>query len=232
MKQITEYLNEAVEPTVWVAIEVTTKDSLDRDKTHTSQRVVSYDTYREMKEKGQTKGYMQIVSLDIISPKCKTKDQAMEYVEQPKREMRKTAIDKKGADYIVYAINIGKFAANGNTKFDWNFWDNVAEFADKGEGTEIYVGKWGMDFLFGAKGSLKVGDKICVVDNDTQKKLTGAPSEVGAAILVKTKEDFVEAYRKAFPDRCKKPSRQFGKVSDGLPWTRFGQMYSIKGVSE
>jgi hypothetical protein len=38
-------------------------------------------------------------------------------------EQRKTPINKGNADYIVYAINIGKFTPTGKTKYDWNLWE-------------------------------------------------------------------------------------------------------------
>ena len=43
---------------------------------------------------------------------------------------------------------------------------------------------------------------------------------------------FRETFRKEWPSICKRPTRAFGKVSDGLPWNRMGQFYSIKGVAE
>ena len=45
MKSLIYYINEQKTNTKWVAIEITTEDN-SNNKTHTSQRVVSYDTYQ------------------------------------------------------------------------------------------------------------------------------------------------------------------------------------------
>lgn len=90
----------------------------------------------------------------------------------------------------------------------------------------------GKSFLCGSPGSLKVGDKVFCVDNDTQKKLSGAPDKIDAVCKCNI-EDFRKVFRETYPEICKSPKRAFGKVSDGLPWTnRMGQIYSIKGVAE
>ena len=57
-------------------------------------------------------------------------------------------------------------------------------------------------------------------------------NRVDAVLSCKSKEDFVEQFRKEFPNMCKRPSVSFGRKIDGIPWADFGQMYSIKGVSE
>ena len=233
MKGIINYINEQKADTKWVAIEITTEDHFS-NKTHTSQRVVSYDTYQELRYNGYTKGMTKIISIDVLGSPSRDKEIAMSYIDAPKRNRRKSEVNKGDADYIVYVISCGKFGPSGNTKFDWNLWDNI----DKTNGAEIYTSKKGNSFLYGAPGSLSVGDKLCCVDNDTLKKIpTGSiPSEVTHVFNIKSKDDFVEQYRKAFPDHCTRPSYQFGRKSDGLPWTngphRFGQIYSIKGVSE
>lgn len=226
MKDIKEFILErAGDSGKWVAIQVTTSDHYYSDKETTSQRVVSYDTYLDMKEKGRTKGYMTIKYLDMLSPVCNNKERAMEYIDVPQKQARKSKINKGDADYIVWCISSGKMNPSGNTKWDWNFWE---EWKD----SEIYIDKrMGGAFLMGAPGSLKVGDTVCCVDNDSQKKLPGAPGKVDAVCKCNL-EDFREAYRKLCPDRCKRPSRQFGRDLDGLPWQRMGQFYSIKGVAE
>lgn len=233
MKSIINYINEQKNDTKWVAIEITTEDHFS-DKTHTSQRVVSYDTYQDLLNKGYTKGSARIISVDILGSPSRDKEVAMSYLDAPKRSKRKSEVNKGDADYIVYVINCGKFSSTGKTKFDWNIWDNIAET----NGADIYTNVVGTTFLYGAPGSLKVGDKLCCVDNDTLKKIAyySIPCEVAHVFNVKSKDDFVEQYRKAFPDQCTRPSTQFGKKSDGLPWSsgryKFGQIYSIKGVSE
>jgi hypothetical protein len=224
MRDITVFLNEAAEKE-WVAISVTTAADHYHSKDSTSQRVVSYDTYREMQDKGRTKGYMTIKHIEKLSPICKSKEVAMEYIDVPQKKMKKGKIDKKGADYIVWCISSGSMNPSGKTKWDWNLWDEQKD-------AEIYMGDYGRSFLFGAPGSLKVGDTLFCVDNDTQKKLAGAPKKVEAVCKCNL-EDFRKVYRETYPDCCKSPKRAFGKVSDGLPWTnRMGQFYSIKGVAE
>lgn len=226
MKDINEYiLEKAGDSGKWVAIEITTAADYYHSKDTTSQRVVSYDTYLDMKEKGRTKGYMTIKYLDMLSPVCRSKDDAMTYIDVPEKKARKSKINKGNADYIVWCISSGSMNPSGNTKWDWNFWE---EWKD----SEIYMGDHGRSFLMGAPGSLKVGDTLFCVDNDSQKKLPGAPDKV-EAICKCNLEDFRKVYRETYPDCCKKPSRQFGKDSDGLPWQRrMGQFYSIKGIAE
>lgn len=224
MKDIKQYINEAAQNKQWVAIEVTTAADHYHSKDSTSQRVVSYDTYLDMKENGHTKGMMTIKYIEKLSPVCNTKEQAMEYIDVPQKKARTSKIDKKGADYIVWCISSGSMNPSGKTKWDWNFWE---EWKDN----EIYFSDYGRSFLIGAPGSLKVGDKVFCVDNDTQKKLAGAPNKIEAVCKCNI-DDFRETFRKEWPSICKHPTRAFGKVSDGLPWGKMGQFYSIKGVAE
>jgi len=224
MKDITTFINESAEKK-WVAISVTTDADYYHPKETTSQRVVSLDTYQDMKDKGQTKGYMTIKYIEKISPVCKTKEEAMEYIDAPSKKPRKSEINKGDADYIVWCISSGTMNPSGKTKWDWNFWD---EWKDN----EIYMGDGGRSFLMGAPGSLKKGDKVCCVDNDTEKKLSGAPKKIEAVCKCNL-EDFRKVYRETYPSNCKSPKVAFGKASDGLPWTyRMGQFYSIKGVKD
>ena len=122
MRDITVFLNEAAEKE-WVAISVTTAADHYHDKDSTSQRVVSYDTYQEMKEKGHTKGYMTIKHIEKLSPVCKSKDEAMSYIDVPEKKARKSKINKGDADYIVWCISSGSMNPAGKTKWDWNLWD-------------------------------------------------------------------------------------------------------------
>ena len=227
MKTILDYINEKKENQEWIAISVTTAADIYHSKDSTTQRVVSYDTYREMKEKGHTKGYMTIKSIEELGPVCKSKEAAMEFIDVPQKKMKKGKINKGDADYIVWCISSGSMNPSGKTKWDWNFWE---EWKDN----EIYMGRGGagIAFLCGAPGSLKVGDKVFCVDNDTQKKLSGTPSEIKAVCKCNI-DDFRKVFKETYPNFCKPAKRAFGKVSDGLPWTRdMGQIYSIKGVAE
>ena len=224
MKNLKNFIVEAAEKK-WVAIDITTAADSYHSKDSTSQRVVSYDTYQEMKEKGRTKGYMTIKHIEMISPVCNSKEAAMEFIAVPEKKARKSKINKGNADYIVWCISSGSMNPSGKTKWDWNLWDEQKD-------AEIYMGDYGRSFLFGAPGSLKVGDTLFCIDNDTQKKLAGAPKKIEAVCKCNL-EDFRKVYRETYPDCCKSPKRAFGKVSDGLPWTnRMGQFYSIKGVAK
>ena len=191
MKSINEYILEKKENQEWIAIEVTTAADSYHSKDSTSQRVVSVDTYQEMKEKGHTKGYMIIKSIEKLSPVCKSKEDAMSYLDIPEKKVKKGKINKGDADYIVWCISSGAMNPSGKTKWDWNFWE---EWKDN----EIYISDYGRSFLIGAPGSLKVGDEVFCVDNDTQKKLTGAPKKI-AAVCKCNIEDFRETFRKEWP---------------------------------
>lgn len=226
MKSLKEVIQEAKDDVKWVAIEVVTEHPIDYNKTVRSQRVVSLDTYREMMDKGHTKSHMRIISVDKLSPECRTREAAMEYLDQPKREKRKSAIDKGGAKYIVYAISNGQLKSSGDNANGWNIWEEGA----RGD-VELYT-EGGGYFLYGAKGSLKVGDTICIVDNDTHKKLCTAFKKIEHILPCDSKEHFIEAYRETFPKFCKKPTYAFGRKTDGIPWSSFGPTYSIKGISE
>lgn len=223
MKDLKDYINEAKAGKVWVAIEDEyTPDSYNsHDKPRTSYRVVTAETFKALKDgTKRTYGEHQYTELG----RSKNKEEAQSYLPSSQKAARKTKIDKKGADYIVYCISSGKMNTAGKTKWDWNFWE---EWKD----SEIYIDRRGECFLMGAPGSLKVGDTVFCVDNDSQKKLVGAPTVI-KAVCKCTLEDFRNEYRKVFGDRCKRPSVSFGRKIDGLPWQTMGQFYSIKGVSE
>lgn len=223
MKDLKKYINEAASNQVWVAIQDDyTPDSYDSyDRPRTSYRVVTAETFRDLKN-GTKQNYGNHEYTEL--GRSRDKEEAQSYLPSSQKTARKSKIDKKGADYIVYCISSGKMNAAGKTKWDWNFWE---EWPD----SEIYIDRRGDCFLMGAPGSLEIGDKVFCVDNDSQKKLTGAPTEI-KAVCKCTLEDFRNEYRKVFDDRCKRPSVSFGRKIDGLPWQTMGQFYSIKGVSD
>jgi hypothetical protein len=230
MNNILNYINEAKEAVKWVAIEVTSENVyIHGSKPKTSQRVVSYETYLELKDTRRTKGGQKVLSIDTLGPATRNKEEAMSYLDGKKRGARKSTIDKGDAKYIVYTINCGKFNVNGNTKFGWNIYTNDKDSDEKGV---LYTD--GSSFLYGVEGSLKVGDTVCCIDNDTQVKVKSysAPKQVKAILPCTSEEDFIEAYRKAFPNLCKPKKYAFGKLNHGLPVSRMGQIYSIKGISE
>ena len=226
MKNIKDFIVEAASDTYWVAIEITTKtNEWGDDKPKTSQRVVSLDTYNELKDSRRTKGGMMVTSLSKLCYPTKDKEEAMSFLDNQQKTRRKTKLKKGDADYIVYTMNIGSLTSSGRTKYDWNFWDTNKEHPG-----ELYT-DYGRSFLWGAKGSLKEGDKIMSVDNDTNKKLAGS-IKVVKHILPATKEEFVKAYREKFPTLCKRPTVAFGQERDGIPWPKMMALYSIKGVSD
>lgn len=223
MKQLINYINEELNSQKWVAISVTTRsnDGWDYGKQSTSERVVTYDTYQNLKQ-GKTKGYRELVSVETLGPVCSTKLEAMDFLSSKQQNKRKSEINKGDADYIVYCISSGKFGPSGKTTFDFSIWD---------EDYELYYFHQYRSILFGAPGSLKEGDKLYCVDNDSNKKLHGAPTRVDMVCNANL-DEFRTKFREKYPSLCKTPKRAFGKISDGLPWNRMGQMYSIKGISE
>lgn len=222
MKSVVSCINEELNAQKWVAISVTTRSTngWDYGKETTSERVVSYETYQNLK-RGETKGYREVVSVETLGPVCSTKLKAMDFLTPKETNKRKSEIDKGDADYIVYCISSGKFNPSGKTSFDFSIWD---------ENRELYYDKARRSILFGAPGSLKEGDTIYCVDNDTNKKLSGAPKVIDMVCKANL-DEFRTKFREKYPDLCKSPKYAFGKVSDGLPWSRMGQMYSIKGIA-
>lgn len=202
-------------------------------KEKTTYRVVTAETYADLKRGYKIKktrwggneeipvGYNHEYS---VLGTGFTREEAEAFLPSKQYAPRKTKISTD-ADYIVYAIGMGKMNAAGKTKFDWSIYDdNSAKTA------KIFMGDWSM--LWGSEDSgLNIGDKLCVVDNDTQKKLSGAPDEI-IDICDCNPEAFAEMIRNnpRWARKCKRPSYQFGKRTDGLPWREFGQMYSIKGI--
>lgn len=237
MKKFIDYINESTQK--WVAIEVTTSPSWPSDKPKTSQRVVTLDTYNELKSTGHTKSHHNEVL--SISKLCEptSKEQAMSYLDKSTKTPRKSKIDKKGAEYIVYAITLGKLSPGGSTNFSYNLWeefgdDKTAIYALSKSGIYVTNGRrpFGAYFLVGAKDSLDIGDTFVIADNDSRKLMGGGGKFSVTAILPSDKEGFIEGYRKEFPDYCKKPSVSFGRQLDGIPWKDFSQIYSIKGVAK
>lgn len=224
MKNITEFIHEAASETYWVAVEVTTKE-WGSDKSRTSQRVVSIDTYDEMRDSGRTKSGAEVLGVSKLCSPTKDKEMAMSYLDRQEKTRRKTKLKKGDADYIVYAMNIGSLTSSGRTKYDWNFWET-----NEDNPGELYT-DYGYAFLWGAKGSLKEGDKVVCVDNDTNKKLSGG-IKVVKQVLPASKEEFVKVYREKFPTLCKRPTVAFGQQRDGLPWPKMMALYSIKGVTD
>lgn len=91
MKDLTTFIIEAEKKTqvetpgeTWVAIEIVTpdKNSEDPTKTKSSKRVVSYNTYMDMKKSGQSSNGTKVISVNAISPSCPSKEKAQEYTKK------------------------------------------------------------------------------------------------------------------------------------------------------
>ena len=91
MKDLTTFIIEAEKKTqvetpgeTWVAIEIVTpdKNSEDPTKTKSSKRVVSYNTYMDMKKSGQVSNGTKVISVNAISPSCPSKEKAQEYTKK------------------------------------------------------------------------------------------------------------------------------------------------------
>lgn len=89
MKDLTIYLIEAEKKTqvetpgeTWVAIEIVTpdKNSEDPTKTKSSKRVVSYNTYMDMKKTGKSSNGTKVISVNAIGSSCPSKEMAQEYI--------------------------------------------------------------------------------------------------------------------------------------------------------
>ena len=91
MKDLTTFIIEAEKKTqvetpgeTWVAIEIVTpdKNSEDPTKTKSSKRIVSYNTYMDMKKSGQASNGTKVISVNAISPSCPSKEKAQEYTKK------------------------------------------------------------------------------------------------------------------------------------------------------
>lgn len=86
MKDLTAFIIEADKNSQnqkpgesWVKIEIISLDKEDTTKEKHSTRVVSYNTYMEMKKNGRASNGEKIISVNAISPSYPSKEQAQEY---------------------------------------------------------------------------------------------------------------------------------------------------------
>ena len=92
MKDIKTYINESSKNNnnsngdSWVAIEVVmpNDNSENGEKTKSSKRVVSYNTYMNMKNNGQSSNGSKIISVTTIGPSVASRDKAEEYIHSKK----------------------------------------------------------------------------------------------------------------------------------------------------
>ena len=87
MKDLKTYINETnkqIESTgeSWVAVEVVmpNENSEDGEKEKRSKKVVSYNTYMDMKNSGKTSSGARIISVTTIGPSVASKEKAQEYI--------------------------------------------------------------------------------------------------------------------------------------------------------
>lgn len=95
MKDITTYINEADnrKPQTekpgesWVAIDIVTPDdnAENQNKEKRSYRVVTYDTYMDMKKSGRMSNGTKIIYVDSLGPSCPSKEKAQEYIKKKKQ---------------------------------------------------------------------------------------------------------------------------------------------------
>lgn len=222
MKNLTEILKESlINESVFVAIEDIAEPDYYHDKRRTSYRVVSLDTFQKLVN-GEKRSYGEHEYHEI--GRANSREEAEGFLPQKKTSTRKSSIDKEGADYIVYTIPLGKVSpTTGKTKFDWSIFD------EDHKDSELYLisrsGKanW-CSALWGSNNSLKVGDKVVIVDNDSQRKTGGVAG--GVQIVF---------------DSCKSTQSDFDKIAHkydsfrgrgNKKWDALGTWYSIKGVTK
>lgn len=211
----------------WVAIQITTKDHFG--KTVTSQRVVTYDTYNDLRMKDYTKGGMKILSVSKLCEPTSNREFAETYLDKPERKARKTEVSKGDSDYLVSVISMGTLSPGGKTKFGWNLWEEGEKHKANGSESFIYVLGHGL-LLWGAKDSLNIGDKVTLIDNDTRKKVQYGTGTVEYIWNASSKEDFIKDVRNSNSWYVKPRKYSFGKMTDGVKWEAFRTIYSIKGV--
>ena len=165
----------------------------------------------------------KIINISKLGPECNDVKVALNYLNDTGE--RKSKLRKYDADYVIWCINGGKMNPTGKTYFEkYNLWEYF-DYCD------IYMGYYGRSFLIGQPGILSINDKVLCVDNDNANKLSGAPNII-KGICKCNIDDFRKIFYNEWPSICKRPKVAFGKKIDGLPWTKMGQFYFIKGVSK
>lgn len=220
-----EFINENNRS--WVAVQVTTRDHFG--KTVTSQRVVTYETYKNLTMSDYTKGGMEILSVTKLSEPMPNRESAEYLLNKPDRKVRKTEINKGDSDYLVSVISMGTLSSGGKTKFGWSIWEEGEKTKKLGGETFIYVLNNGI-LLWGRKDSLKIEDRVTLIDNDTRKKIQLGTGTVKYVWNASSKEDFINDVRNSNSRYVKPRKYSFGKVTDGVDWNAFRTIYSIKGI--
>lgn len=215
----------------WIPIKINYKT--EKFEAIAPVRVVSTYIYEEFLKNGHTRALSEIENIEELGPVTKNRDEALDCVYDFYKEnrgykgrsymqtKRKSKI-KTNADFIIWCTSAGKMSKTGTSYWKWKLWDEYPDY-------EIYFDFYGRRFLIGPKGSLDVDFNVYCVDDSNQKQLTQAPEKI-IGVSRCDLNDFVEEYKKLFPKRCKQPVRAFGKVTDGLPWSDFGNYYLIDSL--
>ena len=211
----------------WVAIQITTRDHFGKNVT--SQRVVTYETYKDLTMKDYTKGGMEILSVTKLCEPTSNREFAETFLDKPERKVRKTEVDKGDSDYLVSVISMGTLSSGGKTKFGWNIWEEGEKYKANGSESFIYVLKNGI-LLWGSKDTLQIGDKVTIIDNDTRRKVQCGTSVVEYIWNASSKDEFINDVRNSDSWYVKPRKYSFGRMTDGVKWEAFRVIYSIKGV--
>ena len=129
------------------------------------------------------------------------------------------AVKHKHKGLIVYVLSIGMVnIQSGKTKYNWSIYDdkNVSIYIC-GDGTRASF------LLYGAKGSLDIGDNITLIGNDTQRK-------VDKTTIIDICDNDKDTLITLLYDKYKmdyKLKRAFQKAT--YPW-KLRTSFSIKGV--
>lgn len=227
MKSLKDTINEAIKPTRWVAISVVTKGYGDKEVS--SERVVSVETLAELEDRGYTKGGMEVLSLEKLCQPQSSRDRAMEYLTPKSSKPRKSKIDAKGADYIVYTIPCGTLSEGGKSKWGWNFWEEGHKSTAMGESMSFFKVEYG-PILWGVSGSLNIGDEVILIDNDSFRTVPTGRGKIEYIWSANSLDEFIEDIKKA--KGYTKPSKYaFGRVTSPVDWKSLRSVYSIKGVA-
>lgn len=125
----------------------------------------------------------------------------------------------EGKEITAHVISVGKVNPNvGVTDFGWKIYETWPK------GMEAYYFGWG--YLFGTKGSLKVGDNVILRGNDSGRKLKNVKI---IDVCPVDRDKMLEMTKKNGWDFY--PKKPFAKKAAGMQNnTRFGVSYSIKGI--
>ena len=240
MKRISDYLNESygyddrkatarnIRNTKAPAGKefVAVVDNATNDMTHKttrSEKVMTYSNYMQQRE--GVKAYNGVThELEVIGFSS-TREGAEDYLEPKQQKQRvKSKINAHGAEYIVHGISCGSFnLTSGKTKFDWSIYDQK-------NGYIFFTDRHFI--LYGVKDTLKEGDTVWVVDNDTQRAISRAYTGKATitACVPANKEDITKWGIET--NNVVRTSGGFGRGA-GYKWrSSMSMLVSVKGVEK